>query len=249
MGYKVIIVDDEELARLSIKSLLDQEAQWEVVGEAVNGIEAAEMISRLRPDLVFLDVEMPKLDGISMLKKGEGTFPHIILTTAYSDFALQAFDLSVTDYLLKPYTDQRFFEALNKVKTRIDEAAKSRLIDRANLGVERNEKEFLTRVAIKSLGKIQLVDVEDVIYIQATGNYTEINTYDKKYLHNESLTQLEEQLDPGKFIRIHRSTIVRISEITELESHMNGEYIVHTKGGDRLKLSRSYKYQVDSIVG
>ena len=246
---RVLIVDDEQLARLSIRSLIEKEDDCTIIGEASNGLHAIDQLEKLKPDLIFLDIDMPKLDGISFLREHVLSATQVVLTTAYSEFAIDGFELEVTDYLLKPFTDERFKQALNRVRKKIEEENKSRLLDLIDEKYSKNSNSYPQRIAVKSIGKIQMISVEDIVYIQATGNYTELHSANKKYLHNETISQIEKVLDPHKFTRIHRSTIVKISEVKELINHQNGDYLIITKSGEKLKLSRTYKHQIKLITG
>ena len=245
--FNVLIVDDEELARESIKALLSDEQGWKVVGEAENGDEALAAINKLSPDVVFLDVEMPVMDGITLLQQRRpNAFPVIILTTAYSDFALDAFDLDVTDYLLKPFTNRRFMDALTRAENKILQHQKSGLV--ANNNPSLTDDAHTRRLVVRSAGRIQIVDLNDIKYIRASGNYAEIFTDERKYLHHETISRLEALLDPKTFIRIHRSTVVRIDQISELITKPNREFDVHVKDGTVLRCSRTFSDRIQELI-
>ncbi|OEK03417.1 hypothetical protein BFP97_18675 [Roseivirga sp. 4D4] len=247
--YKVFIVDDEPLAIDSIKILLEKVEDCEIIGTASNGKDALSHILTQSPHIVFMDIQMPHLLGTEVVEQLMGhanTF--FIFVTAFDDQAIKAFELNAVDYLLKPYTDQRFYQSLNKAKAHCRSNALNHIIDSTSFSTNVSNKQYRTEIAIKSVGKIELVPLSEVIFLNASGNYIEVNTNGEKFLKRGTISQIESELDPEVFVRIHRSTIVKKSEIKELQNYFNGEYMVILKTGHQLKLSRSYKNALKAIV-
>ncbi|MFC5410346.1 LytR/AlgR family response regulator transcription factor [Larkinella bovis] len=244
--YRSLIIDDELLARQAIRTLLKTAPAFEVIDEAANGTEAVLKILQHRPDLVFLDIQMPERDGFEVMKAIWGYHqPIVVFTTAYDQYALQAFEVNAIDYLLKPFNEIRFFQALNRVQERLDQRAQPQ-VD-ALMGQLLQEEtapadgSYLRRILVKETGKMCLVDTNAILYFDADGNYITLHTEGKNYLIYESLTNLETRLNPDTFVRIHRSHIVNLDYVTEIEMHFNGEYMVRLRNGQQLKWSRSYR--------
>ncbi|MFD1144371.1 LytR/AlgR family response regulator transcription factor [Larkinella insperata] len=244
--YRSLIIDDEILARQAIRTLLQTVPDFEVVGEAANGTEAVLKILQQKPDLIFLDIQMPELDGFEVMKEIWAHHqPMVVFTTAYDQYALRAFDVNAVDYLLKPFNEIRFYQALNRAKERLTQRAQPQ-VD-ALMGqllrddAARSDDAHLRRILVKETGKMSLVNTDDILYFDADGNYITLHTEEKNYLIYESLTNLETRLDPSVFVRIHRSHIVNLDYIAEIETHFNGEYIVRLRTGQQLKWSRSYR--------
>lgn len=258
MTFRVLIVDDEPIARRGIRILLEEEPDVEVVGECGDGRTAVEAIRRERPDLVFLDVQMPDLDGFQVLKMvGPDHLPFVIFVTAYDRYALQAFEVHALDYLLKPYDDERFQAALERARQHLRRHAGG-YAERIQALVQAIEAlrpapgertAYLDRLAVKSGGRVQFFKVDEVDWIEASGDYMCLHVGKKPHYVREKMGTLEEKLDPRRFVRIHRSTIVNIDRIRELRGHDNGGYVVHLHDGTELKLSRSYQAQVLSVLG
>lgn len=249
LRYKVFIVDDEPLAVDSIKILLGRVDDCELVGTASNGKDALSQILVQQPQIVFMDIQMPHLLGTEVVEQLNGlgsTF--FIFVTAFDDQAIKAFELSAVDYLLKPYTDQRFYQSLDKAKAHSRSKALNQLINSTGFNGSDSNKKYRSEIAIKSVGKIELVALSEVIFLNASGNYIEVNTSKEKFLTRGTISQIESELDPESFVRIHRSTIVKKSEIKELQNYFNGEYMVVLKSGHQLKMSRSYKGALKSII-
>ncbi len=255
--YTAIIADDEQLARESIKTLLQRRGNWQVVAEADTASKALKAVKVQNPDLLFLDIEMPGQNGIESLRSAKLTnWPNIVFVTAYNQFAVDAFELNALDYLLKPYSDQKFFKSLDKVEQRLEQNDQiatgeklSKLLQHYESLFQAQPSPYTERFAVKSVGKIDIVPVDDVCFVQASGSYVELNTSLGKHLMNEPISKFEKQLDPSQFVRIHRSTIVKIKEVAELINHYNGEYIVKMRQGQELKLSRGYKKNLHKLLG
>jgi len=243
-NYRIFVADDESLAIDSIKVLLSKIDDCELVGEASNGKDAFNQILELAPDIVFLDIQMPYITGIDVLSKlNRKGAPFFIMVTAFEDHALKAFELNAIDYLLKPYTDERFYQSLARAKEHVNMYnLEDKLEELTQLVQTTNTpKHYRDYFSIKSKGKIELLKVADISHISASGNYVEFVSGDMKRLSRTSLADIEKDLDPADFVRIHRSSIVKKSEIKELQNYFNGEFIVIMKNGDQLKLSRSFK--------
>ena len=232
---RVVIVDDEPLACERIRTLLADERGVEIAGECHDGKSALEMIRRLVPDLVFLDVQMPEMDGFEVLKQLT-RLPSIIFVTAYDQFAVRAFEIHALDYLLKPFDRERFQKAIARARSGQLDARLRGLIDQLE-----SRKEFLTRLVVKAEGRVIFLPVEEIDYVEAAGNYVRLHAGGESYLHRETISRLEQAMDPAKFVRIHRSTIVSLSRIRELHPLFHGDFKVVLRNGQELTLARSYR--------
>ncbi|HXD30528.1 MAG TPA: response regulator [Pyrinomonadaceae bacterium] len=260
---RTLIVDDEALARRTIRDLLVNDESIEIIGECSNGQEAVEAIRRELPDLLFLDIQMPKLTGFEALAQVDvERIPAIIFVTAFDQYALKAFEVHALDYLLKPFTDRRFEEALKKAKASIEMQEVSRLSQSlvALLGtnaavprpavnpVQPEKKGFLSRFMIRSSGKAAFIKAEDVDWIAADDYYIKLHVGSKSHLLRISMTELEAKLDPRKFLRIHRSTIINFDRVKELQQNPNGDCSVILRDGTELKLSRSRRERLERFL-
>jgi two-component system LytT family response regulator len=238
---KVLIVDDEPLAREGLVLLLGEEAGITSIAQARNGGEAVEMIRESRPDLVLLDLQMPEMDGFGVLREiGAETMPPVIFITAYDRYAIQAFEVNAIDYLLKPVARERFSQALARVRERIAAQESDNQHVRALLAQLAAPPKHLARVALRAGGKISFVALDDVLYLQAAENYVQLHLKAARHLLHVPIATLEASLDPAVFLRIHRSLIVNVKHVHELETGPHGEYILILKGGARLQSSRTY---------
>ena len=236
----VLIVDDEPLAREGMTLLLRDEASITSIAEARNGAEAVEAIRGRRPDLVMLDVQMPEMDGFGVLRAvGAEQMPPVIFVTAHDRYAIQAFEVNAIDYLLKPVTRERCTQALVRVRERIGAGADNRHV-MSLLQQLAAPPQFLARVALRSAGKISFVNIEDILFVQAAENYVQLHLRNARHLLHVPIATFEGSLDPQLFLRIHRSLVVNVKHIHELETGPHGEYIVVLHGGARLQSSRSY---------
>jgi two-component system LytT family response regulator len=247
MHLRVMIVDDEDLARKRLRKMLGKyETELEIVGEAGNGVEAVDRIDRLRPDVIFLDVQMPGFDGFEVVRRLKAK-PHIVFATAYDEFALKAFEENTVDYLLKPIEQQRLDKAVDKLRT---------LFDRQALHLDENIERLLSRLAASPLRRLQvrlgdkivLVEIADVVYFDAKDKYTFLHTADQKYIVDFTLAELESRLDQAEFVRIHRSTIVNLKHTQELVKWFGGKYKVRLKDKNKTELVVSRGY-VERIRG
>lgn len=253
-----LIVDDEPLARRNIRLLLKDDREIEIVGEAGTGREALAQIKKHSPDLVFLDIQMPELDGFGVLDNIEAErLPAIVFVTAFDQYALKAFEFHALDYLLKPFDDARFFKALRQAKLQVGQRELKDLSERLVAllsGREGHHSEparqptYLSRLLIKSAGRVFFLKTDEIDYVCAEDYYVKLHVGRKGHLLRETMNEMEAKLDPSKFLRIHRSTIVNIERIRELQQHFNGEYIVVLHDGTEHKLSRSRREQLQTLL-
>ena len=250
MKIKTLIVDDEALARKRIRKLLEQHADCELAGEARNGVEALAMLKEVRPDLMFLDIQMPELDGFEMLAKTPlKDIPLTIFVTAFDQHALEAFNAAAIDYLLKPFEDERFACALDRARTYLNGARTKSFHDRLeNLLQEMPQSKTLSRIAIKDNGKIIFLKVADIDWVEALGNYLKIHAGKESYVLRGRMTELETQLEPRQFFRIHRSTLVNLERVKELAVLCKGEGIALLQNGQRLNVSRQSLQELQRLL-
>lgn len=243
---RVLVADDEPPARQRLLDLLSRESDLEVVGEAGTGIEAAEKIRTLGPDLVFLDVQMPGMTGLEVVREvGPEAMPAVVFVTAYDRHAVEAFELAALDYLLKPYTGERFRQALARVRDRRGGQPEGALRDQlaALLGTvtpmqDALQTPYVSRLAVETRGKIRYVPVETVDYLASDGAYVEVHSGEETFVIRDRMQDLEGRLDPAVFTRIHRSTIVRLDRVESLLVGRNGDYAVRLMDGTRLAVAR-----------
>lgn len=249
---KTLIVDDEPLARRGIRQLLESEIDFEIVGEAANGREALTTVEKLGPDLVFLDIQMPLVDGFSFIEKiGAEKLPEIVFITAYDERAVDAFEAGAIDYVLKPIDPERFHKTLERVRHRILSDDNTILTNELVnlLGTwKRTEEDHLQRIAVRENERIRFLPVEQIEWITSQGNYIEVNSAGKKLLVRETMDGIERKLSPRDFLRIRRSTIVRIGEIKELNHLFGGEFEVILSNGMKLSSSRRYRKNLDALL-
>jgi len=244
-AIRTVIVDDEAYARKKILEFLRSEKDVHVVGEAGNGTEAIRVIRAEKPDLVFLDIQMPKPDGFGVIEAlGDGPLPHIVFATAYDQYALRAFEIHALDYLLKPFDRDRFRESLKRArrvigrdKDRADFARRMRSL----IEEMRTESPYLQRFLIQSKRGTRFLRAEDVLFLEAAGSYVTLHTEAGEHLLRDTLNDLEGKLDPRVFIRTHRSFIVNAEAIEEIQRHFHGESVLLLKNGRRVKVSRNYR--------
>jgi len=249
---QVLIVDDEPLARERIRKLLQKEADLEIIGECADGSEAVAAIRKQRPDLVFLDVQMPELDGFGVLEQLEpGPIPVVVFVTAHDRFALRAFEVHALDYLLKPFDAERFRNALERARDRVQGRQTGELSHRISelLADLRTGAKKQDRLAVKTGGKILFLRMAEIEWIEAADNYVNLHLGSEAHLHRETMAALEEKLPADKFMRISRSTIVNIERIKELQPLFHGEHAVILRNGTRLTLSRSHRGELNRLLG
>ena len=231
-----VIVDDEPLARSNLAVLLHRSSDIEVIGECGSGPDAPALIRSTKPDLLFLDVQMPECDGFEVLELlGKDVPPAIVFVTAYDQYALRAFEAGALDYLLKPFDNARFCQALERAKQKIARAG--------------TQPRKLERLAIKSAGQVDFVNVSQIEFIEAADYYSALHVGAKTHLLRRSMAELEQDLDPALFCRIHRSAIVNLSQVQGLKLNEDGEYTVTMKSGAGLRLSRRYRKDLQNRLG
>ncbi len=245
MNLRAMIIDDEELARKRLRKMLKKyEEEVEIIGEARNGEEAVERINSARPDVIFLDVQMPGFDGFEVVRRLKSK-PHIVFATAYDEFALKAFEENTVDYLLKPIEERRLDKAIDKLR---------QLFDAHQLHLDRNVERLLARLASAPLKRLQvkvgdrivLVECADIVYFEARDKYTYVHTADQEYILDLTLAEVESKLEAADFVRIHRSAIINVKHILELVKWFGGKYKVKLKDGSKTELIVSRGY-VDRI--
>jgi two-component system LytT family response regulator len=252
---RVLVVDDEPLARSGVAELAARDPELVVVGECGDGAGALAAIRSLRPDLVLLDVQLPELDGFELLRRLEpGERPAVVFITAYDHFAVQAFDVHAIDYLVKPFDDARFTEAITRAKSAIRGARGGRLNERLSdllgqLAGAAPADGWLTRIVVKTAGRVVLVRVDEIDWIEAADYCVKLHVRDRVHVLRESLQALESRLDPARFFRVHRSAIVNLDRVTELSPAFKGEHVVLLRDGTRLRLSRGRRGQLESRLG
>ena len=273
---RVLIVDDEPLARQRVEDLLRHEDAVDIVGMVDNGNAAIEAVRSLQPDLVFLDVQMPGKTGLDVVREiGPEDMPATIFVTAYDRYALQAFDVAAVDYLVKPFDDERFEQAFRRARRLVELEEMGGLRERllavldsgrpaapaastapaapadatATVPATRGTSPYLERIAVEMRGKVRVVPVSQIEYITASGPYVELHTSERAYLIREAIHSLEERLDPERFLRIHRSIIVRVDLIDTFHRGAGGDYEVQLKSGARLRVSRSRREELERRLG
>lgn len=249
---RTLIVDDEPLSRRRLRDLLASETDFELVGECGDGLEAMARLRSQSCDLVFLDVQMPGLDGLEVARRlAMGRGPAIIFVTAYDCYALPAFEVHAVDYLLKPFDRERFRKALVWARAAIgrDQRGEPAELPAATLADLRGDRQPLERVTIKSSGRIYFVKTAEIDWIEAAGNYLRLHVGDATHSLRETMNTLEARLDPDRFWRIHRSTIVNVDRIRELQPLFHGDYVVILHDDTELTLSRTYRRNLPGLAG
>ena len=248
---RVLIVDDEPIARRGIRQQLRGEADLEVIGEYGDGAGAIEAITGLAPDLVFLDIQMPEVGGFDVVEAiGVARMPAVVFVTAYDEHALRAFDVHAVDYVLKPIDRHRFRTAVERARRRLADAPGQ--LDRriaAALGeLGRPAHDYAKRLAIKGDGRVILVDVDEVDRLEAAGNYVEVHSGARHHLVRETMASLEARLDPARFVRVSRSSIVNADRVRELQPMFNGDFVVVLRDGTKVAGSRRYRAAFDMLT-
>ncbi len=279
MKIRALIVDDEPLARERIRSLLQEESDIELSGECANGHSAVEAIRKEAPDLLFLDVQMPEVDGFGVLQAiGPERVPAVIFVTAYDEYALRAFDANALDYLLKPFDQERFRRSLDRARSHLQLDRASRVNDKLQalmsyLNLDASQLERLPqalspapaagskqgnghahpaqsdRLVVKSGGRVYFLKADEIDWVEAAGNYVRLHVSKDSHLMRETMNGIEARLDIKRFMRIHRSTIVNLERIKELQPWFHGDYVVLLRDGTRLTLSRGYRDKLQQVLG
>jgi len=248
---RVIVVDDEPLARRGIRRFLNNDSSFEVVAECGDGASAIAAIRSSKPDLVFLDVQMPEMDGFDVLRKiGPEHFPAVIFVTAYDRYAVRAFDSNALDYLLKPFGRERFERALGRAKERIAKKLNPEDSHRILAALEQvhSKQQYADRLPVAENGRIVLVRTQDIDWIEAEGNYALVHAGKRDHALRETLSSLQRKLNPLDFMRIHRSAIVNVHRIQEIQPWFHGYHLVLLEGGQKLRMSR-YQREIAKRLG
>jgi two-component system LytT family response regulator len=240
---QAILADDEVLARQKLRQLLKEIPDVEIVGEGASAAETIDLVRSAKPDLLFLDVRMPDMDGFDVVKElsGGGHMPCIIFTTAYDRYALRAFEIHAVDYLLKPFTLDRFRSATQRALEQIKAARQS---PHSTASSSVGTAPYTQRIVFKSKGRILFLPVSEICWIGAEENYVRICTQSESHLLRETMTHLEEKLDPNTFLRVHRSSIVNLQYVKEVRPEIDGEYGVHMLNGQKIAMSRGYRSRI-----
>jgi two-component system LytT family response regulator len=262
-SIRVLVVDDEPLARQRIEDMLAHEEGAELVGTAADGAAAVQAIHSLHPDLVFLDIQMPGMSGLDVVRAvGPDAMPPTIFVTAFDQYALQGFELAALDYLVKPFDDERFEQAFARARRMIELQEFGRLREQLMALLQPRsgspaaasstaqasdslEHPYLERIAVETKGKVRVVPVAEVDFIIASGPYAELHSGERRYVIRESMQALEERLDPARFMRIHRSVIVRLALVDTFYRGAGGDYEVQLRGGTRLRVSRTRREELE----
>ena len=251
MPFTTLIVDDEPLARDGLRMWLAADEDISLIHEAKDGRQAVAAIRKVRPDLVFLDVQMPEMDGFSVVREIGEQMPAVVFVTAHDRHAIQAFEINAIDYLLKPVTRDRFDQALDRAKARMrmrpGEEANRQIIGLLETIV--SPRPHVKRLAVRSGGKTVFVDVKDVDWIEAAENYVQLHCGKAGHLLHVPMNTLEKSLDPETFLRVHRSIIVNVSRIREFEPGVHGEYVITLENGTRVRSGRTYNEKLKGLLG
>jgi two-component system LytT family response regulator len=248
---RVLIVDDEPLGRDRLRNFLSREPGLVLAGEATNGEEAVAKVRELRPDLMFLDIQMPGLNGFGVLEAlGRDVPPAVVFVTAHDDFALKAFEVHAVDYLLKPFDRERFQTALKRASDRLRSSRPDELSAKLAAVLQQLQPaapKALERIPVKTNGKVIFINVPEIDWVGSADNYIELHVANHCHLIRETLTRMEQQLPPDKFVRISRTAIVNVDRVQELQPLFHGEYSVTLKTGAKLTLSRSHRDQLSRL--
>jgi two-component system LytT family response regulator len=245
---KALIVDDEEPARILIRSYLEGFSDIEIVGECSNGFEGLKAIQSEKPDLIFLDIQMPKISGFEMLELLD-EYPQVIFSTAFDEYAIKAFEFNAVDYLLKPYSRERFAQSVNKAIERINQKAGPAPGLAKIAGGTLPEGIYLDRIVVKTGQKIKVIAIDQVEYLEAEDDYVMVYTNDGRYLKQMTMGYFEQHLDPAEFIRVHRSQIVKISQIVQLEPYDKETKVLVMKSGKKIHTSKAGMKRLREVLG
>ena len=247
---RTLIIDDEPLPRERIRTLLAEQDKIEVIGEPQDGREAVEMIRREQPDLVFLDIQMPELDGFGVLAAlAADRLPAVIFVTAYDEHAIRAFEVNAIDYLLKPINPKRFATAVSRAVERLEASGpKADAAFAAFVAQLRAERSYIRRFVVRAGARLSFVPAREVDWIDTANNYLRLHVSGQQYLVRETMKSVEGQLDPAVFVRVHRSVIINIDRVEAVEPYFHGDYVVMMKDGARITTSRSYSERLRSLL-
>jgi len=237
----VIIIDDEHLARSIIKKYLTNYQSVKIVAECSDGFEGYKAIKEYEPDLIFLDIQMPKITGFEMLELIENK-PKVIFTTAFDEYALKAFDQNAIDYLLKPYSQDRFDKAMEKILQKPDTIKNDTILNTS-------DNELETRVVVKHQGNIKIIQTTDIIYIEAYDDYVKIHTAENIYVKKKTMNYFEQAFNPKQFVRVHRSYIIQVNQITKIEQSDKDTMMAILKNGTKISLSKTGYSKLKTVLG
>ena len=253
---RTIVADDEHLARKKLRVLLDSEPGVQVVAECQDGLQTVSAVQTHRPDLLLIDIRLPDIDGFQVLKQiASDEMPVVVFTTAYDQFAIRAFEAHALDYLLKPFDGERLHHAVERARAELlkvhDRDLTGRILDllAKNAEPKMESKQVDDRMVIRAGGKVVFLDVKEIDWIEAAANYVKLNVGKDSYLLREGIGSISERLDPDRFVRIHRSVIVNVRKIKELQPCESGEYIAVLRNGKELSCSRGYRTQLQRLIG
>jgi len=245
---KAVIIDDEEPARVLVRSFLENQTGVEIAGEAANGFEGLKLIQAIKPDLVFLDIQMPKISGFEMLELLDEV-PQVIFSTAFDEYAIRAFEYNAVDYLLKPYSQERFDQAVGKAVDRIRHKEKPAAgIAKLPAGAL-PAGQFLDRLVVRTGQKIKVIPIEQVEFLEAGDDYVTIYTQEGRYMKQMTMGYLEEHLSPSEFLRIHRSFIIRLSRIVQLEPYDKDTKVLVMQSGKKIHASKAGMKRLKEVLG
>jgi two-component system LytT family response regulator len=242
-----VVVDDEELARAVVKEHLEPHHDIKMAAECANGFDAVKAVNELKPDLLFLDIQMPKLDGFEVMELLDPQ-PTVIFVTAYDQYALKAFEVHAVDYLLKPFSRERFEEAVLRAKARLSQGGGSKILA-ADLSNTAKSDWPLDRIVVKDGSKVTLIPLANLDYIQAQDDYVLLKTPEKGHLKQQTITSLEQRLDPERFLRIHRSFIIQLDRLVRLEQTETESWVAVLNGGPRLPVSKTGYARLKEKIG
>ena len=237
MKTTCLIVDDEKLARELLREFLEGFPDIEVVGECAKGSEAVEQVNLLKPEILFLDVQMPGMNGFDVLEEIDHE-PYVIFTTAYDQYAIKAFEKNAVDYLLKPLDEERFRSAVNRALKR--KSTERGSVEALLKSLQPEGRSYESHIFVQKSEKLFNLPVQDIVYMEASGDYTVITTHNDQFVSSSGIGKLEELMDPDTFIRVHRSTIININYLKEIERHFNGGMVVKMQSGKSFPVSRTY---------
>ena len=240
---QTLIVDDEVLAREKLAIFLQKEEDFEIIGECTNGIEALKFMDQSYPDLLFLDIQMPEMDGMELLRNIDvQKIPCIILVTAYDHFAIKAFEFHALDYLLKPFDRERFLMTIKRIKEQMQLYQQGNYNNQLLNYLKESlpSQEYIGKVVVKDAGKIFFVKTKDIEWVESAGNYLKLHVGKTTHMIRETMNAFEKKLNPQEFVRVHRSTLVNIDAIDNLESWGNTEFLITLNSGDKVQTGRSY---------
>lgn len=237
MNNTCVIVDDEKLARELLREYIEGISDLEIAGECAKGSEAVEMVNRVKPDILFLDVQMPGMNGFDVLEEIDHE-PYVIFTTAYDQYAIKAFEKNAVDYLLKPLDEERFRSAVTRALKR--KTSERGSVEELLKSLKPDGRNFESHIFVQKSEKLFNLPVEDIVYLEASGDYTIITTQNDQFVSSSGIGKLEEIMDPDTFIRVHRSTIININSLKEIERHFNGGMVVKMQNGKSFPVSRTY---------